>query len=492
MVGWAFRLSTLLAYTALYWRTTVNEIWFGTEASYDFSLEALKKYDAHLVANPQAQLTAMDDDEEEERSRYLSVVDGVGIITVEGPLVDRKLGWIGQMFGITGYGDVQQALLNAVADADVRSIMLVVRSGGGHVAGCHETAQLIANVDKIKPVVTYSPSTMASAALWLGVSARKVYAGETAIVGSIGTLMVMVSRAEALKNEGIDVRVIRSGKFKALGHPTEPISDEAVAKATSQADYLADIFLGYVAERRKVGKATARGQFGEGQEFVGAQAVSAGLIDGVQSYSASFMSAKALAPADNRTKLLADNSTSPAVTADNSGHSKGTPMPNPHIPTPEQLAAMAAGVTLDEPAATTPQAVQAEDPAADAALAEVQTQLEAVTAEAAGLKAQIGDLTANAEALTAQVTALSGLAEIARASIRTMSVALSASTEGLADVAPEGLAALHAEVSEKFKAKFKGGSVAAVKPADIEVPKPAVATINPLFQSAALLRKRNL
>lgn len=57
MVGWAFQLSTLLAYTALYWRTAVNEIWFGTEASYDFSLEALKKYDAHLVANPQAQLT---------------------------------------------------------------------------------------------------------------------------------------------------------------------------------------------------------------------------------------------------------------------------------------------------------------------------------------------------------------------------------------------------------------------------------------------------
>ena len=167
-------------------------------------------------------------------------------------------------------------------------------------------------------------------------------------------------------------------------------------------------------------------------------------------------------------------------------------MPNPHIPTPEQLAAMAAGVTLDEPAVTPPQAVQTEAPAADAAaLAEVQGQLEAATAEAATLKTQVGELTANAEALTAQITALSGLAEIARASIRTMSVALSASTEGLADMAPEALATLHAEVSEKFKAKFKGGAVAAVKPADTEVPKPAAAVVNPIFQAAALLRKRN-
>ena len=167
-------------------------------------------------------------------------------------------------------------------------------------------------------------------------------------------------------------------------------------------------------------------------------------------------------------------------------------MPNPHIPTPEQLAAMAAGVTLDEPAVTTPQVVQAEAPAADgAALAEVQGQLEAATAETATLKTQVGELTANAEALTAQITALSGLAEIARSSIRTMSVALSASTEGLADMAPEALATLHAEVSEKFKAKFKGGAVAAVKPAETEAPKPAVASINPVFQAAALLRKRN-
>jgi signal peptide peptidase SppA len=469
----------------------VNEIWFGTESAYYQSIEALKKYDQYLAANPQ-HMVALRDGDEDAKSSYLSVVDNVGIVTVSGPLVDGKLGWIGAMFGITGYGDIQEALMDAVSDADVRSVLLVVKSGGGHVAGCAETAALIENVDKVKPVVTYTPTMMASAALWLGVSSRKIYAGETAIVGSIGTLMLMVSRAEQLKKDGIDARVIRSGKYKALGHPAEPISEEAIEKATAQADYLSDIFLSYVAKRRGKSKAVAKSTFGEGREFIGAQAEDIGLIDGVQSYSGAFISAKSAAPADNKTKILVASAADQEITADNAAQTEGTPMPNPHIPTPEQLAAMAAGVELPtaaQPAATTPQVVPE---AAAAKLEALEASLATAVAEAEALKVQVAEAQAASAAFAAQNIELSKLADIARASIRTMTIAMGGSADSVAELKVEALAASHAEVSEKFKARYKTGNVAATAPEKPEEqPAPAAHAVNPLFAYAAALTRKS-
>ena len=67
--------------------------------------------------------------------------------------------------------------------------MLDVSSGGGQVSGVDDTAQLISRVNNVKPVVTYTGSTM-GAALWLGASANHTVAGKTAIVGSLGVIMV--------------------------------------------------------------------------------------------------------------------------------------------------------------------------------------------------------------------------------------------------------------------------------------------------------------
>lgn len=483
-----------------------DEIWFGTEASFYSGLQGLAKYDAYVAAHP--------NEEEKEQSSYLSIVDGVGLITVQGSLYDGKFGWIGAMFGITGYGDIQEAMIQAIESQDVKSIMLVVKSGGGAVSGVNETAQLIANVDKIKPVITYSPSMMASAALWLGASGREMFVSDTCISGSIGTLMVLASRSEQLKKEGIDARVIRSGKYKALGHPVEPLTDEAVEKAQAQADYLADIFLAHVAERRGVTKAAALKAFGEGREFVGAQAVTAGLVDGVKTYSATFTLTKSLAIPDNKSKVVGAHVVNPGITADNGNQSQGTVMPNPHIPTPEQLAALAAGVVLDAPDAAAQAAAKkleedaatkkAEEDAAALAAAEQEAQriaaeadapaqvvaltaqVETLTAEAATAKTTVETLTAEVAASKAKTEALVGLADIAKASIRTMSVALNRQVADLDAMAPEALAALHTEVKDLFVAKYKTGSVSATTK---KVEAETKVSVNPLFIAAAQLKR---
>lgn len=497
----------------------MNEIWFGSEASYFEAKSAIEKYNAHS-STPAAQAAHKayyaDDEEEDDNGTtapYLSVIDNVGIVTIQGPLADATFGYWGPMFGITGYGDIQEALVAATRNPDVKSIMLVIKSGGGAVSGVSETAKFIQNVDKVKPIVAYSPSAMASAALWLGVAARETYVSTTTIAGSIGTIMVMMSRYEQLKQDGIDAVVVRSGKFKALGHPAEPISDAAVEIAQGQADYLSSIFLNYVADRRGISAVAADTKFGQGREFIGEQAVAVGLVDGLKSYTEAFVTTKSkFTPANNSVVVGATIADSTA-NADNANHLEGTNMPRPtHIPTPEELAAMAAGIDLsaeadtaqgEQAAGETPTAeTQAatgeqptdEAPQADAHMAELQALVDASTAAQAELQAKFDAAQAEIVAIKAEqessAATMSAMSDIVRGTIKTMSLPLNLATDTLAELNGSALCAKHKETADLFKSKVKAGGVAAATRQQREEETSQAAVVNPLFVAAAKLNSQ--
>lgn len=472
----------------------MSDIWLGTEDSYRQAIAGTQKLEAHQAQHG-IKAEFHDDEEEENLKDYLQIVDGVAIINVSGSLVDETLGWRGKYYGMTGYGDIQRAAVAAVKNPEVSSIMLNIKSGGGAVSGVQETADLLANIDKIKPVTTYTSSYMGSAALWLGMAGREVFASETAIVGSIGTLIVMTSRHRMLQENGIDAVVVRSGKYKALGHPAEPMSDEAVAQAQEKADYLADIFLSYVAGRRKVTKAAADSKFGQGREFIGTQAAAVGLIDKVVSYSDAYVRAKALAGNDNRGRIFSATMPTDKPETYNSGTPKG--QNSMHIPTPEELAAMAgvdltaeASSEVDAAASTTPVVASAQVPEASpelvlaaAQLATAQAELATAQAAVAAVQAELATAKVAADAAQAQAAAL---ADIVMASVKSMTVALGGTSASVDATPVAELAAKHAEVSAQFKTKYRAGGVASTSTQAST--KPVVATLNPLFLAAAALK----
>jgi len=475
----------------------MNKFWMGTEDSYESSLIALAKVEDYRTKNPKA---AMGEDEDNpDRSPYLSVVDGVGIVTVNGSLLDGEFGILGSWYGITGYGDIQKAMVAAVRNADVKTIFLVVKSGGGAVSGVSETAKFIENVDKVKPVIAFSPSTMASAALWLGLGAREIYVSNTAIAGSIGTITVMASRYRQLQEDGIDTEVIRSGKYKALGNPAEPLSELAKEETQRTIDYLGDLFLGYVAERRGVNKIAADTKFGQGRTFVGEQAVAVGLVDGVLSYTQAFLTSKSKVVSDNSRRVVGATIDAGENTDHNAKQLEGKPM---HIPTPEELAAMAAGIDLKAETPAKPEGLPEGKPAADSseadatALATANEQLAEATASLATAKAEVETFKATAETLQAtldsQTEAFAGLTDIVRATIKTMSLPFNLETGALAELTGTDLVAKHKEISDLFKSKVKAGGVAAAARESKEdaEKQTQTATVNPLFLAAAQLNSR--
>lgn len=451
-----------------------ENIWLGTQASYEV-FEAAKK--SEKPTDPYGLPPLM------------SVQDGVGIIDIQGSMVPGHAGFM-RIFGAIGYADIQDAMLEAVADKSVNSILLNIDSGGGAVAGVNDAAKMIAAVNKVKPVTTYTGGTMASAALWLGSSAGKMFASETAIAGSLGVLMVHASRARQLENDGVKVTVIRAGTHKALMNPYEDLTEEAMKEAQAKANALYDVFLSHVAESRGMSLTAADAAFGQGKEFVGKQGVQAGLIDSVGSFTDAFMYAKSLKSSANKSTVRSAAGVPTGVQADNQAQ-EGTPMSKPI--TPEYLAALAAGVDLEDApgaeALAAEAAAKAEADALAAAEAEaaaaaavptvesLQAELESAQASATSALAEVAAFKAQVEELTASQA---GLLAFARNSIKAMSVPLNLEAAAVAD---SEVLAEHARVSELFKTKFKVGGVTAAKP-DVETAKPVAALVNPLFVHA--------
>lgn len=472
-------------------------LWLGSQVSYEVTLKAQDLAQARYG------------DSREDREDYpelLSVQGSVGIINISGSLVAGHAGFM-SYFGVTGYEDIRDALVAAVQSPDVASILLNIGSGGGAVSGCHETAQLIARVNTIKPVVSYAGGNECSAALWLGCSAQYSYVSETSITGSLGVLMVHADRTEQLKQDGIKVTVIRAGSEKALSNPYEALSEKAQEKLQAQADAMYDIFLGHVAAGRKVSKTVADTKFGQGREFVGKQAVAAGLMDAVGTLEDAYAKCEALGSKvakKGKKAAISASTTTPKISANvgevlpnavsgsaaegyNASISEGTPMPTPL--TQEHLAAIAAGVELPT---GTPAAAATDTPAAEASaeaeaaataaaapselLTFLQTQLKASQEESAGLRLEAKQAK---DALVLAESQLPALATIARNSVKTMTVALGGKAEAVETMATAEVLAEHARITEVFKTKFKVGGVAATTTEDNLAP--AKAQVSPFF-----------
>jgi ClpP class serine protease len=223
------------------------------------------------------------DDEEDDvptdpESPPYELSEGVAVLDVEGPLVQR--GW----WCFEGYDTIARDLEMAIADSRVRAVMLRLNSPGGHAAGCFEASRRMrAMLDAAKkPCVAYADEMAYSAAYALACVADEIVLPEPGGVGSVGVIASMKSVAKMLAENGVDVRVLTSGKEKADGYPELPLDDAAVARAQARVEGLAQLFASWVGDRRKMTPAAVRAL--EAGVRYGQSAVASGLADRVESY----------------------------------------------------------------------------------------------------------------------------------------------------------------------------------------------------------------
>lgn len=209
-------------------------------------------------------------DEFKARMRIENIYRKVGkvaVIKVEG-VIDKRI----SQFDMDCYGgcdlsDVDIALGDAAADTSLKKVMLYVNSPGGSVTGTPETAARVAALAKIKRVEAFVDVMACSAGYYIASQANKIIAAPSAIIGSIGVYMAVIDATRAMELEGIAVQMISSGKYKGMGAPWKPLSDEERNMLQAQCDSIYAAFKGSVsASRPKVKDSTMQGQWFDGEQ----------------------------------------------------------------------------------------------------------------------------------------------------------------------------------------------------------------------------------
>lgn len=186
-----------------------------------------------------------------------------------------------QISAATSYDEIRSQLQAAVDDPSIKSIVLDIDSPGGEVHGCGELSKAIFEARSVKPIMAYASGTCASAAYWIGSAAHELVVDPSAIVGSIGVRTLLVDQSEADKAAGLKKYDIVSSQSPNKVVDASDSADRARVKANLTA--MASVFINDVARNRAVSDDRVVAKFGQGDVFIGADAVSAGLADRIGS-----------------------------------------------------------------------------------------------------------------------------------------------------------------------------------------------------------------
>lgn len=255
-----------------------SELWFGDQASFNHLSRLEDKFFG--VSNE----IEFEDDEDSIGDTVLKRYGNTGVISVRGSLTGN-FQWWHDKFGVTSYEAINDALLICLRDSGITQIVLDISSGGGQVRLLSTVSDRIKQVNAVKPVFAHTDSSAFSAAYWIACSARKVTASQMAEVGSIGTLMVIPVFKKSYEENGVDIYVFRSGKFKAIGNGYEELSDEDKNYLQEGLDKANQFFLNHVSSRRNL-MVSEKDMWAEGKTFYAEEAKSVGLIDAVTTLDA--------------------------------------------------------------------------------------------------------------------------------------------------------------------------------------------------------------
>jgi signal peptide peptidase SppA len=175
----------------------------------------------------------------------------------------------------------QQQFRSALADDDVKAIVLDIDSPGGSVFGVPETAQEIYEARGQKTIVAVANSLAASAAYWIASAAEDLAVTPSGMVGSIGVYTVHQDISQFLESEGIRETIISAGRYKAEAAPTKPLDDEARDALQSRVDTYYDMFVDAVARNRNVRKRDVTEGMGQGRPVQAQAALSENMVDRV-------------------------------------------------------------------------------------------------------------------------------------------------------------------------------------------------------------------
>ncbi|MDX2210936.1 MAG: signal peptide peptidase SppA [Sphingopyxis sp.] len=198
----------------------------------------------------------------------------IAVIPVVGEIVDGE-----QPNGTAGGDTIAGHILTAIADSNVRAVVLRVDSPGGSVMASEQIRQALLRAKAKKlPIVVSMANVAASGGYWVATPADRIFAEPDTITGSIGVFGILPSFEKALDNIGVGADGIKTGPLSGEPNILGGVSPEFNQMAQASVENMYARFTGLVANSRKMDIAKVR-EIAEGRVWAGGTARQLGLVD---------------------------------------------------------------------------------------------------------------------------------------------------------------------------------------------------------------------
>lgn len=206
-----------------------------------------------------------------------SRADKVAVVRLDGPI-----GSFGPRHGLTAQS-VEPVLRRAFDTEHLAAVVILIDSPGGSPAQSEYIAERIRQLasEKGVPVLAFCEDVAASGGYWIACAADEIYAAHTSLVGSIGVVSQGFGFADLLDRFGVQRRVYTAGDNKSRLDPFSPEQPADVDWLRGIQGDLHGAFIAWVRQRRGRRLAAPDDRLFTGDLWVGSEAASLGLVDGI-------------------------------------------------------------------------------------------------------------------------------------------------------------------------------------------------------------------
>lgn len=255
----------------------LREPWLITEQKHHAILAALEGKLGGQFQTMEDRDDMGGDDSGRDEYREFQLANGgtLAVIPVHGVL-GKHLSSLEMACGGCSLDTIQSQLKTVLGSPRITKVLLDINSPGGTYTGTPETASLIAEVNRAKPVLAFTDSDCCSGAYWLASQASAIYSTESAEIGSVGVRMILLDVTKQMEMEGVKVNAIYSGKYKLLGASFKPLEVDEREMLQAESDRIHTAFQAAIQRARGVAIADMQGQIYRGEEAAGV-----GMTDGL-------------------------------------------------------------------------------------------------------------------------------------------------------------------------------------------------------------------
>lgn len=179
---------------------------------------------------------------------------------------------------IIGQGIINEALIKAREDDDVKAVVLRVNSPGGSALTSDIIWREVMLTKKVKPVVVSMGNVAASGGYYIAAGADRIFAEPTTITGSIGVFGTVPNMTELADNIGINAEQVGTNKNAVDYSLFEPMQESFKNQIQESIEETYQTFLQRVSEGRNMTMSQVD-SVAQGRVWSGTEALEIGLVD---------------------------------------------------------------------------------------------------------------------------------------------------------------------------------------------------------------------